>query len=54
MYQTKLIIGDYQNKADEQMNKWLMKNENIEIVDFKYFQSRYGDHSICILYKENN
>lgn len=40
--------------ADDKANAWLVENPNIEILQMKYQQARYGDHSICIMYKENN
>lgn len=53
MTKFKVFIGTIDEKADENLNKWLEQNKNIEIIDFKFQQARYGDHSICIMYKEN-
>lgn len=39
--------------ADDKANAWLKENPDVEIIDMKYQQSRFGDHSICIMYKEN-
>lgn len=50
---TKIFLGTNDDKADEQFNDWI-KKENIDIIKFKYQQARYGDHSICILYKDLN
>lgn len=52
MYKTKIFFGVSSNKADDKFNEWAEDNPNIEILKFKYYQARYGDHSICILYKE--
>lgn len=41
-----------EENADYKMNLWLKDHPNIEIIEFRYQQARYGDHSICILYKE--
>lgn len=38
--------------VDCKMNLWLKDHPNIDILEFRYQQARYGDHSICILYKE--
>lgn len=38
--------------ADVYANEWLEKHPNIEVIDMKYQQAHYGDHSICIMYKE--
>lgn len=51
-YKTKTFFGRAnQNNADEQFNEWA-KDKDIEIISFKYQQSRFEDHSICILYRE--
>jgi len=55
MYQMKIFNGTFSKEsesADVEFNMWIKEHPNIEIVDFKYQQARYGDHSICILYKE--
>ena len=55
MYKTKLFFGSFSRKpADEKFNEWIKDNSNIEILSFKYKQAKYGDHSICILYKEKD
>ena len=54
MYKTKVFMGTV-NKgegADDKFNLWIKTHPNIEIIEFKYQQARYGDHSICMLYKE--
>lgn len=38
--------------ADVYANEWLEKHPNIEVIDMKYQQAHHGDHSICIMYKE--
>lgn len=52
MYKIKIFTGTYQNMADNKFNEWIKDNSNIDIISFKYQQVRYGDHIICILYKE--
>lgn len=53
MMKFKVFLGTINEKADEKFNKWLEQNKNIEIINFQFQQARYGDHSICIMYKEN-
>lgn len=53
--QTKLFCGSFEYKhvtADTKFNKWIEEHPNIEILEFRYQQARYGDHSIAILYRE--
>ena len=38
--------------AADYLNKWLEENKTVEVIDFKYQQARFGDHSICIMYRE--
>lgn len=38
--------------ADDKANAWLVENPYINILQMKYQQARYGDHSICIMYEE--
>lgn len=38
--------------ADEQLNEWLEKNQDVDIVDWKFQQGDGWNHSICILYYE--
>lgn len=59
MYQVKIFAGTFRSfggqqskHADDYFNEWITNHPNIEIIKFKYQQSRYGDHSIAILYKE--
>ena len=53
MTKFKIFSGTFTGKsADEKLNEWLESNRNIEIIDMKYQQARYGDHTICIMYKE--
>ena len=47
----KIFMGTYAMKADVDMNEWLDENPNVKVVDFKYQQARFGDHSICIMYE---
>ena len=58
MYKTKTFFGcassyDEKTRADYKFNEWILHNPGIEIIEFRYQQARYGDHSICILYKES-
>lgn len=53
MYQIKTFFGTIGRPADTPANSWLRKNPDIEIVDFRYLQSRMGDHSIAILYRDS-
>ena len=48
----KIFFGNVNHYADKKANIWLKENPNIEVVEMKYQQARYGDHSICIMYKE--
>lgn len=52
MYKTALFMGCTTNPADYQFNEWIKTKQNVEILEFRYQQARYGYHSICILYKE--
>lgn len=52
MVRFKLFFGTCSNLADEKANAWLKEHPDIEVVEMKYQQARYGDHSICIMYKE--
>lgn len=53
MQKFKIFMGNAGYQADDKANEWLEENPNVEIISMKYQQARYGDHSICILYKEN-
>ena len=44
-------VGTGGTSADIKANMWLSKNPNIDILQMEYQQARYGDHSICIMYK---
>lgn len=54
MYQCIIFSSSFSSEetADDMFNEWIKEHPNIEIINFRYQQSRYGDHSICILYKE--
>lgn len=57
MIKCKLFSGSFSTgytSADEKFNKWMASHPNIDILEFKYFHARYGDHSICILYEEKS
>lgn len=51
MVRFKIFFGTINEPADIDLNKWLSEQKDTEILDFKYQQARYGDHSICIKYK---
>lgn len=53
MQRFKIFMGTEKSPADIKANKWLEENPNVKIIDMKYDQERYGDHSICILYKNS-
>ena len=60
MYKAKTFNGTFDGNfnvnstsADEKFNEWINDHPNIHIIAFKYKQAHYGDHSICILYKDN-
>ena len=40
--------------ADEKINEWLDENPDVKIIDYKFNLSTYGNHAICVLYRENN
>lgn len=50
----KLFFGNAGGtKADQLFGEWIEDHPNIKIIEFKYEQARYGDHSIAILYEED-
>lgn len=59
MYKTKICSGCFHGlgtvvkSADEEFNEWSKEHPDIEIIKFVYKHTRYGDHSIAILYKED-
>lgn len=56
MFKTKIFFGTskFGRGADKMFNEWIEEHPSIEIIKFKYQQARYGDHSIAILYREEN
>lgn len=60
MYKSKIFNGTFNNfggptiRADDKFNEWSKEHQDIEIIEFKYMQSRAGDHSIAILYIEKS
>ena len=49
----KLFFGNQGGtRADILFGEWIEEHPNVKIIEFKYDQARYGDHSICILYEE--
>lgn len=53
MIKFKLFFGTCSNGnyADTKANLWLLEHPKIKILNMKYQQARYGDHSICIMYE---
>ncbi|MCM1439730.1 MAG: hypothetical protein NC131_11115 [Roseburia sp.] len=51
MYQTKVFLGTVSEPADEKFNQWAKEHVDIEIIQYRYEMTRYGDHSIALLYK---
>lgn len=41
-------------RADQLFGEWMEEHPHAVIIDFKYEQVRYGDHSIVILYEEKD
>lgn len=54
MYRFKIFMGTTGMQADEKANMWLEENPDIEVINMRYQQSGYGDHSICIFYTKRN
>ena len=58
MIKFKIFFGSSTNQlgkgmtADDKANAWLAENPNIDILQMEYQQTKYGDHSICIMYEE--
>lgn len=48
----KIFFGNQVHTADDTVNEWLATTTGVTIVDFRYTQSTFGDHSICIMYEE--
>ena len=50
---SKIFFGNaFGDRADDLFNDWIKDHADILIREFRYQQSRYGDHSIAILYEE--
>lgn len=50
----KLFFGNSAGtRADRLFGEWIEEHPHVKIVDFRYEQARYGDHSIAIIYEEN-
>ena len=50
----KIFFGTFSGEtADQKFGEWIEDHSNVKIIDFRYEQARYGDHSIAILYEEN-
>ena len=54
MIKFKLFYGEFRNgvPADIKANEWVKEHPDIGIISMQYQQSRYGAHSICIMYQE--
>lgn len=52
MTKFKIFFGMSNKPADHEANEWLIHNPKVKILQMKYQQSRYGEHSICIMYEE--
>lgn len=51
----KLFFGNSAGtRADQLFGEWLEDHPSAKIIDFKYNQARYGDHSIAIMYEEES
>ena len=50
----KTFFGNQVHKAEDKANLWLETTAGINVIDFRYTQASYGDHSICIMYEETN
>lgn len=54
-YKAKIFMdGKGIDKADTKFNSWMKNNQNVCILQFEYQQAKYGEHSICILYREES
>lgn len=42
------------NHATDALNEWIDNHPKAKIIDFQFQQARYGDHSICIRYEEED
>lgn len=50
----KIFFGNHTlQPADEKLNQWLAENPSVIVLEWQYQEPRIGDHSICIVYKEN-
>lgn len=51
----KIFFGNVAGtKADQVFGEWIEDHPSVKILQFKYQQGRYGDHSIAILYEEKD
>lgn len=51
----KIFFGNVAGrKADQAFGEWIEEHPSVKILQFKYQQGRYGDHSIAILYEEKD
>lgn len=49
----KIFFGSAgQECASDALNRWLDENPNVRVIDYRYQQAQFGDHSICIRYEE--
>ena len=52
MVKFKTFFQSFPQYATEALNKWIEEHPKAKIIDYQYQQARYGDHSICIRYEE--
>lgn len=53
MVKFKIFFGNHTiRSADDKVNQWLEENPGVELVSYQFQEPRIGDHSICIMYKE--
>lgn len=61
MYQSKIFHGNFNTTingktqtADVEFNEWMKKHPNIKINNLDYKHTRYGDHSILVVYNKED
>lgn len=55
MVKCKIFFGTARvdDRADIKFNEWSEKHPHALVEEFIYRQARMGDHSICIVYHDN-
>lgn len=51
---TIIFYATFPTCASAYMNEWLDNNPNVRIIETHYQQARMGDHSIFVVYKEED